>query len=619
MGHQAGSSPERSAELVAGSLVAERYRITSELGRGGMAVAYAAHDTARDRVLALKRLLPSGGEQAGELRQLFEREYHTLQQLSHPRVVEVYDYGRDDGCAFYTMEWLGGGDLGQLSPLPADRVCALLSDVSSALSLIHSRGLMHRDVTPRNIRCTEDGLAKLIDFGAIAPFGSTPRLVGTPPFCPPEAVHGQELDGRVDLFALGATAYFALTGRHAYGARSFETLLAAWRTAPRPPSHYASGVPAALDALVLSLLSLDRAARPQTAAEVMERLCVIGGRDVSEQLVVQQAYLTSPRLSGRKRELARVRELLEREPGKRARAALIIGEEGMGRSRFLASSVLEAKLHGAAVARANASDQKGPFGVVNALVTQVLEAMPALADEPSALLLSSLHPPSGSSQAPAAETVDSGVQARYRDAARDLLLRASAGRTLMLAVDDAHLMDERSAALLALLTTEARHNRLLVAVTLPSMADASGNPSLRFFVGTATVIEMQPLSLDQTESLLQSIFGDIDHLRSLTDRLHRLSSGSPGALMQLAQHLLDRGVVRYQAGSWLLPAQLDPGDLPSSLQAALEAKLARLSPMSARLAMGLSLVEPEGLSLDEIKLLLDCDDTHAVLSAVDEL
>jgi serine/threonine-protein kinase len=593
-------------------VVAGRYRIESELGRGGMAVAYAVHDLVHDRPLALKRLLANESAAAStELEQLFEREFHTLQQLGHPRIVAVHDFAYDGGCAFYTMEWLGGGDLSKLAPLPAQRVCALLSDVCSALSLLHSRGLVHRDVTPRNVRCTDDGLAKLIDFGAIASFGSTPRLLGTPPCCPPEAVDGEELDGRTDLFALGATAYFALTGRHAYGAHTFTELRNAWSRAPRPPSHYAAGVPPALDALVLSLLSLDRAARPGSAAEVMERLCVIGEIDVLEQLVVQQAYLETPRLVGRDGELARVRKMLAKAHGDRPRAAVIVGLEGSGRSRFLASCVVEAKLQGALVARADATNARGPLSVAKALADELLQLLPALGDE--------LGTEQRDALSQAWLGADPEAQARLQTAVRDLMLRVASTRKLVLAVDDAHHIDERSAALLALLITERSEHDLVVLATLPSADANEVNASLRFFVEAASVLKMRPLASHETESLLQSIFGDVAHLRALADPLHRLSSGAPGALLQLAQHMIDRGLVRYEAGAWLLPAEHDPADMPSSLHAALQAKFAKLSPQSRALAEGLALVRRDGLDLDELKVLLASDDTRAVLSAVDEL
>lgn len=194
-----------------------------------MSTIWEVLDTVTGELVALKRLRsPSDGKRASRMRALFEREYLTLAQLAHPRVVEVHDYGVDREGPWYTMELLAGGDLNGLAPVEWKRACAWIRDICSALSLLHARQLVHRDVSPRNIRCTGNGLAKLIDFGAMTPMGPCRHVVGTPPICPPEVANRGDLDARSDLFSLGCTFYHALTGRHAYPARDFAQLPMAW-------------------------------------------------------------------------------------------------------------------------------------------------------------------------------------------------------------------------------------------------------------------------------------------------------------------------------------------------------------------------------------------------------
>jgi serine/threonine-protein kinase len=176
------------------TLIGGRYRVIEELGRGGTAVVYRVHDVGTGRELALKQWLVENAAA------LFEREYYALAQLTHPRVIAVYDYGLDAAGRFYTMELLDGGDLARLSPMPAQRACELMLDVCSSLALLHSRRLVHRDVTPRNVRCTRDGHAKLIDFGAMAPMGPCTQVAGTPAFIAPEVMQMVSIDGRADLF-----------------------------------------------------------------------------------------------------------------------------------------------------------------------------------------------------------------------------------------------------------------------------------------------------------------------------------------------------------------------------------------------------------------------------------
>src|SRR5688572_6524583 len=142
------SSPPEAAE-VATSMprrIGGHYDVVEELGRGGMACVYRVIDARSGETFALKQLLAhADAKRSREAALLFEREFHTLAQLAHPRVIAVYDYGVDEGGPYYTMELLDGGDLRERSPLPWREACELMFDVCSSLALLHSRRLLHRD------------------------------------------------------------------------------------------------------------------------------------------------------------------------------------------------------------------------------------------------------------------------------------------------------------------------------------------------------------------------------------------------------------------------------------------------------------------------------------------
>lgn len=345
-----------------------------------MAVVYQVLDTSSKRQLALKTLLSDAHERPKEVARLFEYEYQTLAQLAHPGVVEVYDYGIENEAAYYTMELLDGGDLDELSPMPWPDVCAHGYDICSVLSLLHSRRLVHRDITPRNVRCTADGRAKLIDFGAMMPMGPCRQIVGTAPYIAPEVLNMQRLDARTDLYSLGATLYYALTKRHVYRAKNLKELPDLWRNQPQPPSDFIEGIPEAMDRLVMSLVKLDPIARPVNASEVMERLSAIAGLKREERFFVSEAYLSTPTLVGREEELLRVRKYVVRALRKRGGALTVEGVSGVGRSRFLDACVLEGKIAGLTVLRAEASDAwSGEYGTVRNLAFQLLETLPEVA------------------------------------------------------------------------------------------------------------------------------------------------------------------------------------------------------------------------------------------------
>ena len=620
------SASDRAEPLAEAALVGGRYRLHEQLGIGGVAVVYAATDTGTGERVALKRLHLNEAEARNLERaaQLFEREYHTLSELAHPRIVSVHDYAIDPDGPYYTMELLDGGDLQQLAPLEWRQVCAIGVDICSALSLVHSRRFVHRDVTTRNVRCTGDGLAKLIDFGVMGQMGQPRYLVGTPAFCAPEVVDRRALDGRVDLYALGATLYYALTGSHAYPARGFASLRALWCNPVIPPSQRVPDIPAELDALILDLLRRDSATRPASAGEVLERLAGIGGMTGDEQAVVAQAYLTTPNLVGRKRRLGRIRRAAQQAHGARGRSLVIKGPEGVGRSRFLDASTLVAQTAGLSVLRADADDA-GPYGVARALGRQLLSVEPALAMRTAMPLAATLGHllPDLATHAPNAELEvfkdasqqRSGLQA----ALQQWLLAVAKRKPLLIAVDDLHRVDEPSAAVLALLTRQLPSAALVLLASVQS-GRQTGTPAAQQFVQAATeTIVLRPLRLAGTRSLLSSLFGDVPNLELLADRLQALTHGNPRDIMQLAQHLLERGALRYRAGAWSLPEQIDPSDLPADVAEAMRQSVAALEADALELARCFAL-EPElRFSFDDCLMLCAHGDTGRGQRALDDL
>ncbi|HTU57443.1 MAG TPA: serine/threonine-protein kinase, partial [Polyangiales bacterium] len=443
--------------------IADRYTLLDPLGAGGTATVHRAYDDVTDRMVALKQLTATdAGRRATLMKALFEREYQTLVRLKHPRIIEVYEYGLSENGPYYTMELLDGADLQQLSPLPAAQACAYLRDIASSLALIHAHRLLHRDVTPRNVRVTPDGRCKLLDFGALAGFGPAHDLVGTPAYSAPEVMHRRALDQRSDLFALGALGYFALTGRHAFGAQRIEDLEALWHSALTPPSKLVHDIPPALDSLILSLLHIDPLARPASAAAVIDRLNALAGLPPEDELAAE-SYLASGRIVGRATELTRGQQHIAQALTGRGSAVVIEGPFGVGKTRLLAELALGAQLRGMLVLEADAQTNSGSFGLACALADQLLTISPDLARseaQPYAAVLGHLRPELraklGGVELAVLSTEQGERLAVFQQALHEWFVAVAHKRPLLIAADNVHVADESSAAFLAALGGKAR-------------------------------------------------------------------------------------------------------------------------------------------------------------------
>jgi len=270
------------------------YTLVQKIGEGGMGAVYRAQHALLRRPTAVKILPP---ERAGEMDLArFEREVQMTSLLTSPHTVSVYDFGRTpDGLFYYAMEYLDGIDLLEIvrrdGPMSPGRVVYVLRQVCEALAEAHGVGLIHRDIKPGNILLCERGgrhdVAKVVDFGLVKSVSATGTeltgentVLGTPDYMSPEALRSPDrIDARSDLYALGATAYYLLTGEAVFGGSVHEVFAAHLREQPVPPSQrLGRPIPASLEALVLAALAKDPNRRPESAEALAAALA--GCRDV---------------------------------------------------------------------------------------------------------------------------------------------------------------------------------------------------------------------------------------------------------------------------------------------------------------------------------------------------
>ena len=270
------------------------YVLEERIGEGGMAVVYRARHALLKRPCAIKLLRPARATDETIAR--FEREVQLASQLSHPNTIEIFDYGRTaDGQFFYAMELLDGITAADLvarwGAVPVPRALHILRQLCAGLAEAHARGLVHRDIKPENIMiCRRGGefdVVKILDFGLVKNVAAqhsrdltrTLRILGTPLYMAPERLRNPaDVDARADIYAVGAVAFFLLTGRRLFDASDDLAMTAQVLNdePPRVAAVAAAPVPGELDLLVQACLEKKREERPQRVTDLLEALDAMG-------------------------------------------------------------------------------------------------------------------------------------------------------------------------------------------------------------------------------------------------------------------------------------------------------------------------------------------------------
>ena len=266
------------------------YEITAALGAGGMGEVYRARDTRLERTVAIKILSQLSSDPAH--RQRFEREAKAISSLNHPNICTLHDIGHWDGIDYLVMECVEGETLAkrlEKGPLPVEQVLKYGAQIADALDKAHRAGIVHRDLKPGNIMLTATG-AKLLDFGlakpavlvdldamtatkAESPITEQGTIVGTFQYMSPEQVEGREVDGRSDIFSLGAMLYEMLTGQRAFAGKTQLSIASAiLEKEPAPVTTLKSLTPAALDHAIRGCLEKNPDERWQTARDLSREL-----------------------------------------------------------------------------------------------------------------------------------------------------------------------------------------------------------------------------------------------------------------------------------------------------------------------------------------------------------
>lgn len=263
------------------------YQVRALLGRGGMAAVYQAYQPSLDRVVALK-VMSAHLAAEPEFLERFRQEAWVIAKLVHPNIVTVHDAGEERGSPYLVMEYVDGRTLADLldEDLPLERVPGILRQVAAGLDYAHARGVVHRDIKPRNVLLTHDGRAVLADFGLARILESVQRLtmaggvVGTPEYMSPEQAGGRVSDHRADVYALGVLLYEMVAGIRPFTAETpLGVLMKQVSDAPLPPGQVRAGLPAGLDAILARALAKHPEERYQSAGALARAFSAVMGAE----------------------------------------------------------------------------------------------------------------------------------------------------------------------------------------------------------------------------------------------------------------------------------------------------------------------------------------------------
>lgn len=266
-----------------GQTISERYYIEKEIGHGAFGTVFRARDSRLPRLVAIKVLDRAGT--SPELQTRFLREAEALARLNHPNIVTIYDTGTIDAHPYLVMEFVDGPSLLTLASratLLLSEVCHLAAQVCQAMAYAHAHGMIHRDLTLRNIMVSQgdqrEPRIKVLDFGLVKMLhgestSSGDAIRGTPYYVAPEQIRGEAIDARADIYSFGVCLYRLLSGKFPFEAEHPHALLYMIAHDPAPPCP--ESIPKDFEAIALQCLEKDPCRRPQTFAEISTRLMAL--------------------------------------------------------------------------------------------------------------------------------------------------------------------------------------------------------------------------------------------------------------------------------------------------------------------------------------------------------
>jgi tetratricopeptide (TPR) repeat protein len=591
----------RTTVPLPGTILRERYRLDSELGRGGMGTVYRATDLELQREVAVKVL--SATSHNSDARERLIREARAAAALNHPHIVTIHDVGEFSGFPFLVMELVSGPRLSQARPSDFSRVVAIAIQICDALEHAHNNEIVHRDLKPDNVLLSGSGDStnvKLADLGLALPayaarISRAGIIVGTAAYMAPEQALGQTIDGRADLYALGVLLYELTTGRVPFHGDDPLTIVSQHVHAPVvPPRVLRSDIPPMLETIIVRLLAKDPAQRFSSAAEtraaLIESLRTEAVPTESAPVVAILDALARGRLIGRGSELAEARELWQRAREGRGHGVLLSGEPGAGKTRLAREITIQAAVDGALVLTGGCYEYEAatpylPF--VEAFRRWIREEQSndklreILGD--TATQIAKLAPEIETRLGPFPERQELAAHEErllFFDAVAQVFSNIARRQSLLFYADDLHWADRGTLWLLGHLLRQLRNERVLILGAYRETELDRAHPLAKSLVDwnrerLITRIMLRRFNESETGDQLGALLGERVS-GEFAVAVHRETEGNPFFVEEVLKALIERGSVRRESGRWRR-CDMNEMLIPQSVKEAIGNRLDRVS------------------------------------------
>ena len=590
-----------------------RYAVLKKLGEGGKGIVFKARDTALNRVVAIKMLKSAALTEEAYSR--FTTEAQAVAKLNHPNIVSIYDIGKEEEKQFFVLEFVDGMSLRELMGTYPEGKCDIQTvlrvciDVCSALQYAHTQGVLHRDIKPENILITEEGLAKLMDFGLAKMVGKSSVtqegiIVGTVAYVAPENALGKGADARSDLYSLGAVLYETVTGRQPFlGEDPVKVIFSHIHDYPVSPSRVSPKVPQALADCIMKLLEKEPSKRYQSAADLLKVL-----RDIAEDFlretyvpahkpsvvvpVPRSAGLREAQLVDRAEEMGLLRDAVDRATRREGSLIFLYGEAGIGKTRLTREAGAYARLRGMQVLYGRCPalftmDGVPPYVLWNEVIKNYLETCTpeqlyrVIGFYPSEV--SKLVPELRQKLGAIPASIPIGPEQerdRLFEAVSQFMINLSKETPLLIILDDLQWTDQSSLLLMHYLARGV-YNQTLLLLGAYRDTDVDEKHPLspvltelnreRLLQSTS----IKRMSLDDVSEMIKHILDQDDVPREFCERVYEKTRGNPFFVEEVIKSLKEEEVIYREENKWRIK-EVSSIEFPKTVKSVIKKRVGRL-------------------------------------------